>query len=161
MFRHWFRLSFGVCRKRKAVVLALRGTMSMADIVTDAVAHPENIDDWLPPHFAKVVLASAAGLLQCHRKPQVEATSTIQCMCEEAKDGQQVSYRHACCAQETNLDQGRAWGHAGIVAAASAVLADLEKGGILKVYLSLCTSVRAPFPKCAAEFSAALSHSTT
>ena len=42
------------CRKRKAVVLALRGTMSMADIVTDAVAHPEQIDDWLPPHFAKV-----------------------------------------------------------------------------------------------------------
>ena len=42
------------CRRRKAVVLALRGTMSMADIVTDAVAHPEQIDDWLPPTFAKV-----------------------------------------------------------------------------------------------------------
>ncbi len=42
-------------------------------------------------------------------------------------------YRQACCAQETNKDQGKAWGHAGIVAAASAVLADLEKGGILKV----------------------------
>ena len=35
--------------------------------------------------------------------------------------------------QETKKDQGRAFGHAGIVAAASAVLADLEKGGILKV----------------------------
>ena len=35
--------------------------------------------------------------------------------------------------QETNEDQGRAFGHTGIVAAASAVLADLEKGGILKV----------------------------
>ena len=50
------------CRKRKAVVLALRGTMSMADIVTDAVAHPEEIDDWLPPHFAKVCWSSAAAL---------------------------------------------------------------------------------------------------
>ena len=37
------------------MVLALRGTMSMADIVTDAVAHPEQIDDWLPPRFAKVL----------------------------------------------------------------------------------------------------------
>lgn len=35
--------------------------------------------------------------------------------------------------QETNKDQGSAFGHCGIVAAASAVLADLEKGGILKV----------------------------
>ena len=35
--------------------------------------------------------------------------------------------------QETKKDQGRAFGHTGIVAAASAVLADLEKGGILKV----------------------------
>ena len=48
------------CRKRKAVVLALRGTMSMADIVTDAVAHPEQIDNWLPPHFAKVCWSSTA-----------------------------------------------------------------------------------------------------
>lgn len=51
------------CRKRKAVVLALRGTMSMADIVTDAVAHPEQIDDWLPPHFAKVCWFSRAVFL--------------------------------------------------------------------------------------------------
>lgn len=50
-------------RKRKAVVLALRGTMSMADIVTDAVAHPEQIDDWLPPRFAKVLIKPATSLL--------------------------------------------------------------------------------------------------
>lgn len=41
-------------RHRKAVVLALRGTMSMADVVTDAVVHPEPIDDWLPPRFSRV-----------------------------------------------------------------------------------------------------------
>lgn len=45
------------------MVLALRGTMSMADIVTDAVAHPEQIDDWLPPRFARV--RASAGLLGC------------------------------------------------------------------------------------------------
>ena len=57
------RFSALLCRKRKAVVLALRGTMSMADIVTDAVAHPEQIDDWLPPTFAQVgrCLALTAG----------------------------------------------------------------------------------------------------
>ena len=36
-------------------------------------------------------------------------------------------------AQNTRRDQGTAFGHCGIVAAASAVLADLEKRGILKV----------------------------
>ena len=41
-------------RHRKAVVLALRGRMSMADVVTDAVVHPEPIDDWLPPKFSQV-----------------------------------------------------------------------------------------------------------
>ena len=35
--------------------------------------------------------------------------------------------------QNTRRDQGTAFGHCGIVAAASAVLADLEKRGILKV----------------------------
>lgn len=42
------------CRKRKSVVVAIRGTMSMADVVTDAVVHPEGIDDWLPPALSKV-----------------------------------------------------------------------------------------------------------
>jgi len=43
------------CRKREAVVVAIRGTMSMADVVTDAVVHPEGIDDWLPPAFSEVL----------------------------------------------------------------------------------------------------------
>ena len=38
--------------------------------------------------------------------------------------------------QNTRRDQGMAFGHCGIVAAASAVLADLEKRGILKVSFS-------------------------
>ena len=36
-------------RKRRTVVVAIRGTSSLADMVTDAVVHPEAIDDWLPP----------------------------------------------------------------------------------------------------------------
>lgn len=35
--------------------------------------------------------------------------------------------------QANKDNEGTAFGHAGIVAAASAVLADLEKGGVLKV----------------------------
>jgi hypothetical protein len=34
-------------------VVAIRGTSSLADLVTDAVVHPEAIDDWLPPAQAK------------------------------------------------------------------------------------------------------------
>ncbi len=55
---HLIRLLTVLCttlrRKRKAVVVSIRGTMSLADIVTDAVVHPEGIDDWLPPVFSKV-----------------------------------------------------------------------------------------------------------
>ncbi|BDA43045.1 probable Sn1-specific diacylglycerol lipase alpha [Coccomyxa sp. Obi] len=76
-------------KKRKSVVVAIRGTMSMADVVTDAVVHPEGIDDWLPPALSKA---------NKHKR-------------------------------------GTAFGHAGIVASASAVLADLDKGGILRVLL--------------------------
>lgn len=42
--------------------------------------------------------------------------------------------------QANKDNEGKAFGHAGIVAAASAVLADLEKGGVLKVpTLPSCT----------------------
>ena len=36
------------CRKLKKIILALRGTMTIADLVTDAVCHPEPLDSWLP-----------------------------------------------------------------------------------------------------------------
>ncbi len=36
------------CRKLKKIILALRGTMTVADLVTDAVCHPEPLDSWLP-----------------------------------------------------------------------------------------------------------------
>ncbi len=49
--------------RRKAVVVALRGTMTLADVVTDAVAVPERIDGWLP----KGVMESAARGRRKHR----------------------------------------------------------------------------------------------
>lgn len=42
------------CRKTKTVVVAIRGTMSLADLVTDAVVHPEPLTSWLPTATRKV-----------------------------------------------------------------------------------------------------------
>lgn len=39
--------------KEQAVVIALRGTISVADLVTDAVVYPEVIDDWIPESIRK------------------------------------------------------------------------------------------------------------
>eukprot|EP00884_Botryococcus_braunii_P020127 jgi/Botrbrau1/6799/Bobra.0153s0002.1 len=50
-------------RRRKTVVVALRGTMTLADVVTDAVAVPERIDGWLP----KGVMKDAARGRRRHR----------------------------------------------------------------------------------------------
>lgn len=54
-------------RERKAVVVAIRGTMSIADVVTDAVVHPEDINDWLPPKFSRVRNA-VTSLCACTRE---------------------------------------------------------------------------------------------
>lgn len=43
-----------ICRKTKSVVVAIRGTMSLADLVTDAVVHPECLSGWLPVVTRKV-----------------------------------------------------------------------------------------------------------
>ena len=37
------------CREKKKVVVAIRGTQSIADLVTDAVVHPEPMESWVPP----------------------------------------------------------------------------------------------------------------
>lgn len=36
------------CREKKSVVVAIRGTQSIADLVTDAVVHPESMESWVP-----------------------------------------------------------------------------------------------------------------
>ncbi|KAK9829311.1 hypothetical protein WJX72_005111 [[Myrmecia] bisecta] len=40
-------------RPTRTVVVAIRGTVSIADLVTDAVVHPECINSWLPKGFRK------------------------------------------------------------------------------------------------------------
>ncbi len=39
---------FLMCRQKKSVVVAIRGTQSIADLVTDAVVHPESMESWVP-----------------------------------------------------------------------------------------------------------------
>jgi hypothetical protein len=41
-------------RDTKTVVVAIRGTMSLADLVTDAVVHPESLAAWMPTATRKV-----------------------------------------------------------------------------------------------------------
>ncbi len=40
-----------MCREKKSVVVAIRGTQSIADLVTDAVVHPESMESWVPQVF--------------------------------------------------------------------------------------------------------------
>ena len=54
------------CRKLKKIILALRGTMTIADLVTDAVCHPEPLDSWLPDVSAACLPSVLlAGCLFC------------------------------------------------------------------------------------------------
>lgn len=43
------------CRESRTVVLALRGSHSMADAVTDLMDRPVDICDWLPEQFRQVL----------------------------------------------------------------------------------------------------------
>lgn len=45
-------------RKRREVVLAVRGTVSLADAITDIVVAPEAVDNWIPPAEREVLTLS-------------------------------------------------------------------------------------------------------
>ena len=47
-------------REHEAVVVAFRGTYSMADVFTDAVALPQPADAWLSPGLRQVCIADTA-----------------------------------------------------------------------------------------------------
>ena len=47
--------------QRGCVVLSLRGTLTMQDLVTDLILDPVHLDSWLPAAFTKV----GSGLHQC------------------------------------------------------------------------------------------------
>lgn len=41
----------GVCR---SVILAVRGTATIEDVITDSLAEPELLTDWLPDTYKQV-----------------------------------------------------------------------------------------------------------
>lgn len=49
-------------RVSRSVVVAVRGTWSLADFVTDIIAVPKPADWWLPPSLQQVCSYIAAGL---------------------------------------------------------------------------------------------------
>ena len=104
----------------RTVVVAVRGTYSMEDVITDAIAEPLELPrDWLPPELAKVLGYLA---MKC-----TVARPLMSAMAERYEE------RHLQA-----VDQGgqRFYAHAGIVAAAAAVFADLDKQGILHALLN-------------------------
>ena len=90
---------------RRSVVVAIRGTWSMEDIITDSVAEPECLADWLPKAFR----------------------------------------------EQHGEDAAQMWAHSGIVAAADAILLDLEANNILSALLEgdSGTTATAPEPEVA------------
>ena len=51
-------------REHEAVVIAFRGTYSVADVFTDAVALPQQADAWLSPSLRQVRVADMACFKQ-------------------------------------------------------------------------------------------------
>jgi hypothetical protein len=54
-------LAHGLSSGRAALFFPRSGTISAADLVTDAVVHPEPLDDWLPDSIKRVRLAGHEG----------------------------------------------------------------------------------------------------
>ena len=44
-------------RPTKSIVVAIRGTVSVADLATDMLADPEPMEEWLPDTMTEVRLA--------------------------------------------------------------------------------------------------------
>ena len=42
-------------RPTKSIVLAIRGTQSLADAATDLLAYPKKLDRWLPQNWKEVL----------------------------------------------------------------------------------------------------------
>ena len=41
-------------RPTKSIVMAIRGTSSIADLATDMLAEPESLEEWLPDTMTEV-----------------------------------------------------------------------------------------------------------
>ena len=70
-----------ICRKCKAVVVAIRGTMSLADLVTDAVVEPHHLKDWMPAATRKVPCKSLPSSSQSYRVQQTKLIIALHRTC--------------------------------------------------------------------------------
>ena len=63
----------------KSVVVAIRGSVTSADWITDMLGVPERLDDWIPDSFREVRLGRAASQW-FKRRPRTSA-ATNTCLC--------------------------------------------------------------------------------
>ena len=132
----------GCCR---SVIVSVRGTWSMEDIITDSVADPMLLKDWLPKGDFSLFCFQArlhcdfekrVRLIKEGRPPPHWQCLTMVCSClwdSSIVDGEVGCLHAEFC--EANADADHMWAHSGIVGAADAVLVDLEANGILKALL--------------------------
>ena len=67
------------CPGARSVVLALRGTTSVEDIITDSVAVPERLrDDWVPQELRAQQAGPSAGALYAHAGIRAAAEAVLQ-----------------------------------------------------------------------------------
>ena len=114
-------LPWMVCldRSRQAVVVAVRGTVSLQDAITDIVFNPEPIDHWVPADIRGKITASA------QREAERAAAECGGFAAPAAEGG-------GCGGGGSNAS---CLGHAGISRSAEAVLAAIDKLGVLPALL--------------------------
>jgi pentatricopeptide repeat protein len=125
----------GLAAGTERVARALcRGTISAADIVTDAIVYPEPMDSWLPQSIKEVRQAAGAGMLAglvewLGHLPFCKAGSwftRVRCQLHSPPPLQKLSEP--------------AFAHAGMMAAAKSIFQDMTERGILQ-------EVRPPLPR--------------
>ena len=119
------KISTQVCldRPRRAVVVAVRGTVSLQDAITDIVVNPEPIDDWVPEDVRGRITARAQREAEKAAAECGGGGGGDCCSAPEAGNSSSSSSNASCLA------------HAGISRSAEAVLAAIDRLGILPALL--------------------------
>ena len=110
----------GGARLPPAVVLAIRGTLSASDVLTDALCEAERCDAWLNAEDVSVNSSSSNSALS-----PSSAAAGVGVESGDKKQQQQ---------QQQQKDK-KMYAHSGILAAAKAVAADVESEGTLESLL--------------------------
>ena len=101
---------------QRAVVIALRGTFSVADLVTDAVVHPEPVDDWLPDDVAAALVGRAGRTPALAHSGMVAAARAVfqdmreRGILEELMEGDSAGEGEAAAADLADADAPQQWG---------------------------------------------------